>query len=543
MLRARDTVIVTIDGEGDEPSEEVAAELVPRVLHELSRPVTIVTEPLVGSVGPLGVLSLAFIAQPEPSEPELRFLSTLAGLTAQALERAQLFEHEREALLAAEAGRERLSLLSEVTRLLSSSLEPTTVIRRTMSLVEGRLADSCIVLVPGDNGLLRLDVDEPGTAPLQPVASGKPKESVPFGSDAPAAVAYRTGRTQLAPLAGGGYRGDGEPFHGTGRPVDRERRGHRRDDVHRRPEPALRGRRRVPGHRGGQPDRGRALERNTFPARARRRRGAPASRPTRLAARRRRPRARRRVPGWRGRHLRRRRLVRRVRDRRGLRLLQRGRRHGQGCRGGSAHGPGAKCHPGLRGVGQSPTEVLASLDRLFDALIDDRVVTAVVGTITPSTGRVVLSNAGHPPPLVVRGDGSATFCPDATLASIAAGLSGAPRPRDELVLDRGDSLIMYSDGLIERRGELITDGMERLANTATVIARAGWPDLRPRRFVMLSAEERTDDVVVLCLSYTGLTAERINDQPVGTTRDGMSTLHLEPVVESTPVARHWIAAT
>ena len=59
---------------------------------------------------------------------------------------------------------------------------------------------------------------------------------------------------------------------------------------------------------------------------------------------------------------------------------------------------------------------------------------------------------------------------------------------------------------------------------------------------MLSAEERTDDVVVLCLNYTGVTEERITAQPVGTTRDGMSTLHLEPVVESTPVARHWIAA-
>ena len=36
--------------------------------------------------------------------------------------------------------------------------------------------------------------------------------------------------------------------------------------------------------------------------------------------------------------------------------------------------------------GLSPTEVLSSLDRLFDTLIEDRVVTAVVGTITPSTG-------------------------------------------------------------------------------------------------------------------------------------------------------------
>ncbi len=135
-----------------ELGHDVEVEIVTRVLAELPEPVTIVSEPLIGSGGPLGVLSLAFAAQPEPSEPELRFLSTLAGLTAQALERAQVFEHEREALRAAEAGRERLSILSEVTRLLSSSLEPTTVIRRTMSLVEGRLADSCMVQVPARDG-------------------------------------------------------------------------------------------------------------------------------------------------------------------------------------------------------------------------------------------------------------------------------------------------------------------------------------------------------------------------------------------------------
>ena len=193
--------------------------------------------------------------------------------------------------------------------------------------------------------------------------------------------------------------------------------------------------------------------------------------------------------------------------------------------------------------GLSPTEVLSSLDGFFDALIEDRVVTAVVGTITPSTGRVVLSNAGHPPPLVVRADGTATFCPMQRSLLIAAGLSGAPRPRDELVLEHGDSLVMYSDGLIERRGEIITDGMERLAVTATDLARSGWPDRPAATFAsMLSADERTDDLVVLCLNYAGVTPGRITAQPVGTSRDGMSTLHLEPLVESTPLARHWVAA-
>ena len=93
--------------------------------------------------------------------------------------------------------------------MLSSSLEPTTVIRRTMSLVEGRLADSCIVQVPGENGLVRLDVREPEVAGARdPGRHGR--ELVPFDSDAPAALAFRTGRTQLAPL---------EPGDDVGRPA------------------------------------------------------------------------------------------------------------------------------------------------------------------------------------------------------------------------------------------------------------------------------------------------------------------------------------
>ena len=57
-------------------------------------------------------------------------------------------------------------------------------------------------------------------------------------------------------------------------------------------------------------------------------------------------------------------------------------------------------------TGQSPSEVLSSLDLLFDALVEDRVVTVVVGTINPKLGAVRLANAGHPSPLIVRADGT-----------------------------------------------------------------------------------------------------------------------------------------
>jgi GAF domain-containing protein/anti-sigma regulatory factor (Ser/Thr protein kinase) len=525
----------------DRVRENLETEIVARVLHELPKPVTIVSEPLIGSLGPLGVLSLAFVGQPEPNEPDLRFLSTLAGLTAQALERAQVFEHEREALRDAEAGRERLSLLSEVTRLLSSSLEPTIVIRRTMSLVEGRLADSCLVQVPGDSGLVRLDVREPRPSSSKGANEGSQHDVLPFASDAPAAVAFRTGRTQLAPLHDGEEGGDlstalSVPLTANGEVigvmtfVDGPGRIFEADDVSLATEVASRA--------GVALSNATRFQREHVVADVLQRAVLPDSLPE--------------VEG----------LVLDAEYRAGVAgtyaggdwydvfklgddsvFFSVGDVMGKGAPAAALMGQVRSAIRAYAVSGLSPTEVLSSLDRLFDTLIEDRVVTAVVGTITPSTGRVILSNAGHPPPLVVRADGSATFCPMQRTLLIAAGLSGSLRPRDEVVLDRGDSLIMYSDGLIERRGEVITHGMERLANTATVVARAGWPDHPAVTFAsMLSVEERTDDIVVLCINYSGLSEGRISASPVGTSRDGMSTLHLEPVVESTPVARHWVAA-
>ena len=528
----------------DAIADDMATEVMPRVLRDLAEPVTVVTEPLVGSVGPLGVLSLAFVAQAEPSEPDLRFLSTLAGLTAQALERAQVFEHEREALRAAEAGRERLSLLSEVTRLLSSSLDPTTVIKRTMTLVEGRLADSCIVQVPAADGLVRLDVREPGAAPVASKVRMGTREHIPFGSGVPAAIAYRTGRTQLAPLDLGADRSDApDDFTALAVPltadgevigvmtfIDGPGRLFEADDVSLATEVASRA--------GVALSNATRFQREHVVAEVLQRAVLPDSLPV--------------VDG----------LLLDAEYQAGVAgtyaggdwydvfalgddsiFFSVGDVMGKGAAAAALMGQVRSAIRAYAVSGQSPTEVLSSLDRLFDALIEDRVATAVVGTITLSTGRVVLSNAGHPPPLVVRADGSATFCPMQRSLLIAAGLTGAPRPRDEVVLDRGDSLVMYSDGLIERRGEVITHGMERLAAAATDIARSGWPDHPAVTFAsMLSTEERTDDVVVLCLNFTGVTEERITALPVGTTRGGMATLNLEPVVESTPVARHWIAA-
>jgi GAF domain-containing protein/anti-sigma regulatory factor (Ser/Thr protein kinase) len=522
----------------------VLSELMAQVMADITDPVTVVSEPVVGSSGPLGVLTLAFVARPEPGEPERRFLSTLAGLTAQALERAQLFEHERQALRDAESSRDRLSLLSEVTRLLSSSLEPTTVIRRTMSLVEGRLADVCVVHVPSDAGLVRLDV-RAGLRPTERPA-GDHDEPVPLDSDAPAAVAYRTGRTQLAPVPAAApveddVSGDvstalSVPLTANGEVIgvmtfiDEPGRLFEADDVSLATEVASR--------TGVALSNATRFQREHVVAEVLQRAVLPDSLPEvdglRLDAEYRAGVAGAYVGGdWYD--------VFELGP--GRVFFSVGDVMGKGAPAAALMGQVRSAIRAYAVAGQTPTEVLSSLDALFDSLVEDRVVTAVVGTIDPQTGSVTLSNAGHPPPLVLRTDGQAVYCPTQRALLIAAGLSGAPRPRDELVLEPGDSLVMYSDGLIERRGESISAGMERLASTAKVMAQDGWPERPAAAFAsMLGDEERTDDVVVLCLSYAGVSSARMPTPSLGTSRDGMSTLHLEPVVESTPVARHWIAA-
>ncbi len=193
-------------------------------------------------------------------------------------------------------------------------------------------------------------------------------------------------------------------------------------------------------------------------------------------------------------------------------------------------------------MGSSPSEILSLLDQLFDSLVEDRVVTMVVGVINPNTGGIRLANAGHPAPLIVSETGVTSFCITRSSLLIAAGLGSPPRPHQELTLAKNETLIMYSDGLVERRGELISVGMERLAAQATAVAHDGWTNTPASALAtLLSDGEVADDVVVLSLRYLG-TEEGRQSSYLGTRRDGMSTLRLEPVVASTPMARHWIRA-
>jgi serine phosphatase RsbU (regulator of sigma subunit) len=91
--------------------------------------------------------------------------------------------------------------------------------------------------------------------------------------------------------------------------------------------------------------------------------------------------------------------------------------------------------------------------------------TAVVLTFDPATDRLCFAAAGHPPPIVLEADGRATFLestPSVPLGILPYGRYHAY----EGTLGPGSTLLLYTDGLVERRGESLDDGFARLQQAA-----------------------------------------------------------------------------
>jgi serine phosphatase RsbU (regulator of sigma subunit)/anti-sigma regulatory factor (Ser/Thr protein kinase) len=136
-------------------------------------------------------------------------------------------------------------------------------------------------------------------------------------------------------------------------------------------------------------------------------------------------------------------------------------------------------------IDPSPTMVLTNLDRLVDSLSDQSLssqnsaeptfVTMIYGLVDSRTHTVQLANAGHPEPLLRRSsvNGRPAFTTSVTLVPgppLGLGLrAGADtgHPTVEMVLAPGDTLLMFSDGVIERRGLDLSDGVDALAAALT----------------------------------------------------------------------------
>ncbi len=143
-------------------------------------------------------------------------------------------------------------------------------------------------------------------------------------------------------------------------------------------------------------------------------------------------------------------------------------------------------------AGDHPREVLGRLDRPVQASGSDALATSVCITVNVSTGWVELSSAGHLPALVARAGGVVDFV-DAT--GLPLGLAGE-RDSAGLRLGAEDTLYLFTDGLLERRGQGIDVGLEAVRDLAAGLGSArSWASELAREVVEVLGAP-SDDVMV-----------------------------------------------
>ncbi|MFI5531821.1 SpoIIE family protein phosphatase [Kitasatospora sp. NPDC051853] len=115
---------------------------------------------------------------------------------------------------------------------------------------------------------------------------------------------------------------------------------------------------------------------------------------------------------------------------------------------------------GLAATGAGPAQLLTWLNSVTHHLTDNVTATAVCALYHPGTRRLRWARAGHLPPVLLR-DGTASTLPQ--LEGILLGvLDHADYAEDHLDLAPGDTLVMFTDGLIERRDESVHASLDGL---------------------------------------------------------------------------------
>lgn len=149
----------------------------------------------------------------------------------------------------------------------------------------------------------------------------------------------------------------------------------------------------------------------------------------------------------------------------------------------------------LVAVDPEPHAVLARLDKIFDLYDMNQLVTMVYAVIDPSRDEVTLANAGHPPPLRLRADGSAEQL--AVAEDVLLGVGPVERSTVTLPFFAGDALLAFTDGLIERRNEDIDAGQRRLLAAVEHLGPTTDHATLNTLVTEVSDPQRDDDVAVL----------------------------------------------
>jgi PAS domain-containing protein len=164
----------------------------------------------------------------------------------------------------------------------------------------------------------------------------------------------------------------------------------------------------------------------------------------------------------------------------------------------------------LRGIAAysdaGPAEVLRGLDSAMSVLQLDTLATAAIARFeqtpderTRGVTRMVWANAGHLPPLALNPDGSTTVLADWKADLLLGVDSTAKRTENTVTLDRGTTVLLYTDGLIERRDADLDTGLARLRTSLAELADLPLQQLCDELIVRLVDGKPEDDVALVAV--------------------------------------------
>lgn len=141
-----------------------------------------------------------------------------------------------------------------------------------------------------------------------------------------------------------------------------------------------------------------------------------------------------------------------------------------------------------------PHRVLRQMDEIASKEAELRPATCLLAGVDPGRRQVTLASAGHLPPVLIARDGSATLLPLPVGPPLGTGLGGYESATHPLA--PGQTLVLFTDGLVERRGEDIDESLARLS-AVRYPAGDGLDDVLDTILGRLDVRNAEDDVAAL----------------------------------------------
>jgi serine phosphatase RsbU (regulator of sigma subunit) len=156
--------------------------------------------------------------------------------------------------------------------------------------------------------------------------------------------------------------------------------------------------------------------------------------------------------------------------------------------------------------GDGPAAVLRQTERVMQTLQSQILATTIVARLEQTDDeraagltRLRWSNAGHPPPIAITPDGEVQLLTAEHVDLLVGVDPDAPRRESQVTLERSSVVLLYTDGLVERRDQDLDHGLARLQETLADLAGRDLDELCDELLARMLPAEPDDDVALVAV--------------------------------------------